>query len=442
MLEISNGARLALNLLHAQGYEAYLVGGCVRDMIMGVRAHDYDITTSATPDQMKEVFSGYQILETGIKHGTLTFVYEKEPIEITTYRIEGDYKDNRHPERVEFTEKLDFDLSRRDFTMNALVYNEREGVRDLFSGIEDIKNGVIRAIGIPENRFREDALRILRAMRFSATLGFKIEEKTKAAMIKCAPLIHNISGERISTELNKLIVGKNAGGVLRECYEVLAQILPTVKEMHGFLQHTKYHIHDVWEHTVCAVENIEPTVHLRLTMLLHDTGKPSKFFMDESGVGHFYGHAGVSVEIAREFFNKYKYDNFTKERALELIRIHDTPIELDKIFIKKRISRLGKDTFFDLLKVKRADNLAQNPEHFWTDKLDKMEEIAHEIVSENCFTLASLEVGGREIMELGAQGKKIGETLNLLLNEVIEEKLENEKNALIKRAKEILGEEK
>lgn len=442
MLEISKGAKAALDLLHKNGYEAYLVGGCVRDMVMGVSPHDFDITTSATPEQMKDVFSGCQIVETGIKHGTLTFVYEKEPVEITTYRIEGEYKDNRHPETVEFTKRLDFDLSRRDFTMNALVYNEREGIKDLFGGLDDIKNGVVRAIGVAENRFREDALRILRAMRFASTLGFEIEKETKAAMIKCAPLLNNISGERISAELNKLLVGKNVGGVLRSCREVFEVILPVIKEMHGFLQRTKYHIYDVWEHTVRAVENIEPIAHLRLTMLLHDTGKPSKFTMDEDGVGHFYGHAGVSVEIAREFLNKYKYDNFTKERVLELVKIHDTPIELDKIFIKKRINRLGADTFFDLLKVKRADNLAQNPAHFWTDKLDKMEEIARNIESENCYTLASLKIGGKEIMELGAQGKKIGETLNLLLNEVIEEKTENEKNALIKRAEEILGERK
>ncbi len=440
MLEISNGARLALKLLHKSGYEAYLVGGCVRDMLMGVRAHDFDITTSATPDQMLEVFSGYKIIETGIKHGTVTFVYEREPIEITTYRIEGEYKDNRHPEAVEFTTTLDCDLSRRDFTINALVYNEREGVKDLFGGLADIKNRVIRAIGVAENRFREDALRILRAMRFASTLGFEIEKETLAAMIKCAPLLHNISGERISTEINKMLVGKNVGGVLRSCHEILAEILPAVKEMHGFLQHSKYHIYDVWEHTVRTVENIEPIAHLRLTMLLHDSGKPKTFTMDENGAGHFYGHGAVSCEIAREFLSKYKYDNFTKERTLELIKIHDTPIELDKIFIKKRINRLGKDTFFDLLKVKRADNLAQSPWHRWTDKLDKMEALANEIVNDDCFTLAALKISGNDLILLGFMGREIGQALNLLLNEVIEEKIENEKDALIKRAKEILGE--
>ena len=437
MLEISNGARLALKLLHAQGYEAYLVGGCVRDMIMGMRAHDYDITTSATPSQMKAVFEGYHVIETGIKHGTLTFVYQREPIEITTYRIEGEYKDNRHPESVVFTTKLDSDLSRRDFTMNALVYNEREGVKDLFGGLGDIKNKVIRAIGVPENRFREDALRILRAMRFASTLGFEIEKETLAAMIKCAPLLHNISGERISAEINKMLVGKNVGSVLRSCHEILAEILPAVKEMHGFLQRSKYHIYDVWEHTVRTVEEIEPIAHLRLTMLLHDSGKPKTFTLGEDGAGHFYGHANISCEIAREFLNKYKYDNFTKDRVLSLIKIHDTPIELDKIFIKKRINRLGKEQFFDLLKVKRADNLAQNPEFRWTDKLSKMEALANEIVNDDCFTLSALKIGGNDLILLGFMGREIGTMLNLLLNEVIEEKIENDKNALINRAKEI-----
>lgn len=441
MLEISKGARVALDILHAHGYEAYLVGGCVRDMVMGVRAHDYDITTSATPNQMKASFLGQRIIETGIKHGTLTFVYEKEPIEITTYRIEGEYKDNRHPESVVFTTELRSDLCRRDFTMNALVYNEREGIIDLFGGLDDIKSKLVRAVGEPEKRFTEDALRILRGMRFASTLGFEIEEKTRAAMIKCAPLLKSISGERINCELSKLLVGKNVGGVLRSCREVFEVILPVIKQMNGFLQHTKYHIYDVWEHTVRTVENIEPKAHLRLTMLLHDTGKPSKFTMDAHGVGHFYGHGNVSCEIAKEFLDKYKYDNFTKARVLELIKIHDTPIEPDRVLIKKRINRLGKDTFFELLRVKRADDLAKSPEYKTTGTLDKIEDIANEIIKEECFTLASLKISGYDLILLGFMGREIGKALDLLLNEVIEEKIENEKDTLIKRAKELLGEE-
>ena len=437
-MEISQGAKIALELLHKAGYEAYLVGGCVRDLIMKIPAHDYDITTNATPEEMKKVFFGYTTIETGIKHGTITFLYNKEPIEITTYRIEGAYKDNRHPETVEFTTKLENDLSRRDFTMNALVYNENEGIIDLFGGQKDIASKTIRAIGVAENRFKEDALRILRAMRFSSQLGFEIEEKTKKAMVKCAPLLHNISAERISQELNKLLIGKNVKNVILDCYEILGEILPEIKKMHGFDQHNKYHIYNVLEHTAISVESIDPVAHLRLAMLLHDTGKVYTFTRDENGTGHFYGHNKVSSEIARDFLNKYKYDNFTKERVVQLVKIHDTPIEMDRIFIKKRLNRLGKDAFFDLLKVKRADNLAQNPKYFWLDKLNEMENIAREIVEENEFTLSSLKIDGNDLITLGIKGKKIGEVLNLLLNEVIEEKIPNERQALLKRATKLI----
>lgn len=437
MLFLSDGAKKALELLKKDGHEAYVVGGSVRDMIMGVQVNDYDITTSATPDEMKKAFDGYTVIETGIKHGTLTFLYNKEPIEVTTYRIDGDYKDSRHPESVEFTKSLDNDLSRRDFTMNALVYNEDEGIIDLFGGQNDIESKIIRAIGDPKKRFLEDALRILRGVRFASQLGFAIEEKTKEAMIECAPLLHNISKERINTEISKLLLGKNVKNVILDSYEILGEIIPEIKEMHGFDQNNKYHIYDVLEHTAVSVEKIDPVLHLRLAMLLHDVGKPRTYSTDENGQGHFYGHAKISTEVAKRFLTEYRYDNATKEKVIELVKIHDTPIEMDKILIKKRMNRLGKELFFDLLKVKRADNLAQSPQYFWLDKLDEMEKIAKEIENENCFTLSSLKITGKDLIALGLEGKQIGDTLNTLLNEVIEERLVNEKASLISRAKEI-----
>ena len=437
MLRLSNGANKAIELLKSNGYEAYAVGGCVRDMIMGAPAHDYDITTSATPDEMKAVFNGYTVIETGIKHGTLTFLYEKEPIEITTYRIDGDYKDSRHPESVEFTRNLKNDLSRRDFTMNALVYNEDDGIVDLVDGQSDIKNKIIRAIGDPKKRFEEDALRILRGVRFASQLGFTIEENTKKAMIECVHLLKNISKERINVEISKMLLGKNVKNVLVENCEIISEIIPQIKEMHGFDQNNKYHIYDVLEHTAVSIEKIDPILHLRLAMLLHDTGKPRTYSVDENGQGHFYGHAKISTEIASGFLKEYKFDNATKEKVVELVKIHDTPIEMDKIFIKKRMNRLGKELFFDLLKVKRADNLAQSPEYNWTDKLDKMEELAREIAEENCFTLSSLKISGADLLALGFKGKQIGDTLNKLLDEVIEERLPNEREALIGKANEI-----
>lgn len=438
MLVLSQGAKKALELLHNSGYEAYVVGGSVRDMLMGTKAHDFDITTSATPSQMKKVFDGYYTVDTGIKHGTITFVYEKEPIEITTYRIDGDYKDSRHPERVEFTTNLSNDLSRRDFTINALVYNDSEGIIDLFGGQNDIKNKTIKAIGDPKKRFEEDALRILRGVRFASQLGFEIEENTKNAMKECAHLLHNISCERINIELSKFLLGKNVKKALLENYEIIGEIIPQIKEMHGFEQNNKYHIYDVLTHTAVAIENIEPILHLRLSMLLHDSGKPKTYSIDKNGQGHFYGHARVSTEIAEAFLNKYRYDNQTKEKVITLVKIHDTPIELDRVFIKKRMNRIGKDLFFDLLKVKRADNLAQNPEFFWLDKLDKFVTIAKEIIEEDCFTLSSLDIRGSDLIAIGFKGKEIGNTLNLLLNEVIEEKLPNKKEALIERAKKLI----
>ena len=437
MLFLSEGAKKAIELLKKDGHEAYIVGGSVRDMIMGIKANDYDITTSATPDEMKKAFSCHTVIETGIKHGTITFLYEKEPIEITTYRIDGDYKDSRHPESVEFTKKLDLDLSRRDFTMNALVYNEDEGIIDLFGGQNDIKSKIIRAIGDPKKRFEEDALRILRGIRFSSQLGFEIEEKTKEAMIECAPLLHNISKERINVEISKLLLGKNVKKALLEGYEIIGEILPEIKDMHAFNQNSKYHIYNVLEHTAVSLECIEPVLHLRLAMLLHDTGKPATYSVDEKGQGHFYGHSKISTEIAKKFLDEYRYDNVTKEKVIALVKVHDTPIEMDRVFIKKRMNRMGKDLFFDLLKVKRADNLAQNPEYFWLEKLGDMEKIAKEIEKENCFTLSSLKITGNDLIDLGFKGKEIGDALNKLLDEVIEEKLQNEREALLSKIKEM-----
>ncbi len=441
MLNISKGAKKALSMLHLAGYEAYCVGGCVRDMIMGREVNDFDITTNATPEEMKAVFKNERILETGIKHGTLTLLYEKEPVEITTYRIDGEYEDSRHPTNVSFTRNLRDDLSRRDFTMNALVYNEGEGVLDLFYGKEDIEKRQIRAIGNPCARFTEDALRILRAIRFSSTLGFEIEKETKKAMVECAPLLHKIAGERIQVELEKFLLGKNVKKAILENYEILGILCPEIAKMKGFDQHNKWHIYDILEHTAVAVENAPPVPHIRLAMLLHDTGKVHTFTRDEKGVGHFYGHNDKSAEIAREFLNKYKYDNFTKTEVYNLVKVHDTHTELDRVLVKKRLNRMGQNRFLDLIKIQRADNLAQNPELVNLEHFDRLEEMVNDILNESCFNLASLKVNGSDLMSFGIlAGKQIGVILNTLLSEVIEEKIPNEKEALLKRAGQIKNE--
>ena len=438
MFKISDNASRAIKMLNDSGFEAYIVGGCVRDMVMGTNAHDYDITTSALPNETKEVFKNERTIETGLKHGTVTVILGGEILEITTYRIDGEYLDNRHPQSVSFTRKLEEDLSRRDFTMNALVYNEREGVLDYFGGKEDIKNKVIRAIGDPEKRFKEDALRILRGIRFSSTLGFSIEENTKKAMIKCKHLLHNVSPERIAVEINKFVLGKNVKNAILESYEILGEICPEFSRMHGFNQCNKWHIYDVLEHTAIAVENTLPVLHLRLAMLFHDTGKVHTFYKDESGEGHFYGHGEKSAEIVREYLNKYKYDNYTKSEVYHLVKMHDLPTEADEILIKKRLNRIGKERFLDLLKIQRADNLAQSPALARIEHIDVLEKMAKEIINQSCFNLSNLNIKGSDLINNGfVRGRKIGEILDALLNEVIENKLQNEKNALLERANKL-----
>lgn len=438
MLKISKNAKKAIEMLNSCGYEAYAVGGCVRDMVMGNTPFDFDITTSARPNETKEVFKNERTIETGLKHGTLTVLIGGEPLEITTYRIDGEYVDNRHPENVSFTSNLLEDLSRRDFTMNALVYNDKEGVLDYFGGLDDIKNKVIRAIGDPDKRFNEDALRILRAIRFASALGFKIEEKTKAAMIRCKHLLHSISAERIASEINKFVLGKYVKSAILENYEILGEICPEFVKMHGFNQLTKWHIYDVLEHTAVSVENTPPILHLRLTMLFHDTGKVHTFFTDENGVGHFYGHGDVSYEIVKDYLNKYKYDNFTKDRVSWLVKHHDVRTEADEVQVKKRLSRFGKERFLELIQVQRADNLAQNPDLIKMEHFDVLENMVADISSRSCFDLKSLAINGSDLIKEGfLPGADIGRVLNTLLAEVIEDRLPNEKEALLKKAHKI-----
>ena len=437
MLKISENAAKAIKMLNNHGYEAYIVGGCVRDMLMGNIAHDYDITTSALPEEIKEVFQKERTVETGIKHGTLTVLIGGEPLEITTYRIDGDYLDNRHPQSVSYTRNLAEDLSRRDFTMNALVYNERDGVLDFFDGKKDIENKIIRAIGNPGIRFEEDALRILRAIRFSSVLGFDIEENTKKAMLKCKHLLKNISAERIAVEINKFVLGKNVKKAILENYEILGEICKEFNAMKGFNQHNKWHIYDVLEHTAVAVESTPDVLHLRLAMLFHDVGKVQSFTMDENGVGHFYGHGEKSAKIVKEYLDAYKYDNNTKEAVYDLVKHHDLYTEEDEVLIKKRLNRMGEERFLDLIKIQRADNAAQNPELTKMGHFDTLEQMAKKLASESCFTLSSLDVSGNDMIELGFTGKEIGDTLKLLLSEVIEGTLENKKATLVSRAKQI-----
>ena len=439
--KISKGAFLVLDRLHSQGYEAYIVGGSVRDMYLNHGAHDFDITTNATPDITKYVFRDFTVVETGIKHGTVTVVVNGENIEITTYRQEGAYTDSRHPDSVEFTSSLSLDLSRRDFTVNALAYDGCDTVVDLFGGKEDIENGIIRAIGNPYERFKEDALRILRGVRFASVLGFEIEKHTKQAMLDLKHLLHKISKERIAEEINKLLCGAYVKKTLLDMWEIIGEIIPEISLMRGFDQKNRHHIYDILTHTAVCVEKIEPIPYLRLAALLHDTGKVSSFSIDENGEGHFYGHPHKSEEIARRYLEEYKYDNFTRDRVLLLVRVHDTVIEEDKIYVKKRLNRMGEKAFFELLSLQRADNAAQSHLYDRAKHFDVVEKIANDILAEGaCLSLKDLAVNGNDLINDGfTRGKILGNILEYLLKSVIEEKLENNKESLLKEAKERFG---
>ena len=418
--------------LNEAGYEAYAVGGCVRDRLLGLEPHDYDICTSALPEQTSTVFAGQKVVEIGFKHGTVTVISKGEPVEITTFRTDGEYKDGRHPQSVFFTTDLSEDLSRRDFTVNAMAYSRKTGVVDLFGGREDLQKKVIRCVGEPQKRFEEDALRILRCLRFCSTYGFKCEEKTADAVHHCKKLLKKVSAERIFAELKRLLCG-NCGYILREFYDVFAEIIPEISDAYGFLQYSRYHDRDVWEHIVSSVESISPVFHLRFTMLLHDLGKPSCCKM-EDGVGHFKGHAVVSTSIARRVVEELRCDSLNAEKICFLVEKHDLPMTDEPKLIKRQLNKFGEENFFDLLKVHIADDMAKAAHCRERIKVyNNACEIAKKIIAENdCFSLKKLAVNGNDMISAGYRGNEIGKALQTLLEAVIDGNCENNRESLLK----------
>lgn len=432
-------SKTAIEILKAKGFEAYLIGGSVRDFVMGLPIGDIDITTNATPKEVKQVFVDFRVIETGIKHGTVTVLINNEPLEITTYRSEGTYSDNRHPDSVIFSNSLADDVVRRDFTMNGVAYDFDNGFCDLVGGLPDIKNKTIRCIGDAETRFREDALRILRAMRFSSVLGFEIETETKNAIHKCKDLLKNISAERIREEFTKLICGKNAYTVLQEFSDVITVFIPEIRECVGFEQKNRHHCFDVYTHTLKAVEKSSQNSTIRLALFFHDIGKPSVAHFDEKGEQHFYSHPKVSAEMTEKIMTRLRFDNETKNKVVTLVKMHDSPITLndinpDRKRLKKIMSQIGSELIFDLIEIKYCDNSAQNPEYFRGEDFYKQtREIVNEIINEKeCFSTKHLAVDGNDLIALGFKGKKIGETLEKCLTAVIDGKVENEKGKLLK----------
>lgn len=423
----------AINMLIENGYEAYAVGGCVRDLIMGKVPFDYDITTSATPQQTKAVFESYKIIETGIKHGTVTVIINSIPLEITTYRIDGDYTDNRHPENVRFSKNLKDDLSRRDFTINTLCYNESDGLIDLFSGINDIKSGLIRSVGEADKRFNEDSLRIIRALRFASVLNFKIEDKTSQSIIRNKELLKNISIERINVEFVKLICGNNVKDILLKYHCVIEQFIPELNLLINCKQNTPYHIYDVFTHSIYAMSNIENDKVLRLTMFFHDFGKPLCKTTDEQKIDHFKGHAQKGAEIVKPILKKLKFDNKTVNEVSYLVSIHNKKSPVTKTEAKFLLNEIGIENYRRLIKIKRADTSAKSKPHAIDEKLKNMQIFLDDIlVNEECFYLQQLSVNGNDLINIGIQdGFKINETLQDLLTNVINDNLNNNKAELL-----------
>ena len=420
------------DILSSNGYEAYLVGGCVRDFFLKRPFADADICTSATPEEVKKCFPEGKILETGIKHGTVTLLIYGETFEITTFRKEANYKDNRHPSSVKFTEELSEDLSRRDFTMNAIAMKNGE-ITDPFNGIQDIENKTIKAVGDPDERFTEDALRILRAIRFSSTLNFSIEKHTEDSIFKNKELLLNISAERISSEFNKLLTGENAEKVLLRYSSVIAVFIPEILPTIDFNQYNPFHIYDVYTHTVKAISAAVNIPEVRLALFFHDMAKPSCFTRDEDGTGHFKGHADAGEILAKKTLTRLKYDNKTIKTVCFLVKNHYMKIKSDKIFIKKYLKNCSEQNFRLFLKVIRADNLAKaNFAKKNLSLIDKTKKELKDILSKNeCFSLKTLAVKGSDMENIGITGKNIGKALDFILDKVIEEKVINKKEAIL-----------
>jgi tRNA nucleotidyltransferase (CCA-adding enzyme) len=436
--------------LMRNGFEAYAVGGCVRDMVLDREPEDWDITTSATPIEVKRIFR--RTVDTGIAHGTVTVLIDKEHYEVTTYRLDGEYEDNRHPKEVTFTACLSEDLKRRDFTINAMAYNEKEGLIDLFGGMEDIKRGIIRCVGSAEERFEEDALRILRAVRFSAQLDFVIEEETMAAIKDKVKNLNNISAERIRVELTKLLLSDHADR-LRTLYEsgITGVILPEFNRMMTTPQKNIHHIYNVGEHTIHAVleaagkldENrFDKSMRsvLKWTMLLHDIEKPGTISVGKDGQNHFYGHPEKSAVTAKNILKRLKFDNDTLDTVVHLIRWHDYRFVLTPAGMRSAALKIGKDYMELIFEVNRADTSAKNPNLIEGEykKLGEARRLYDEILArQECVSLKELAVNGNDLIAEGFRpGREMGEILNRLLAAVIEKPELNQKEKLMEMARE------
>lgn len=440
-LAIPSSAEKILRILEENGYEAYVVGGCVRDSILGRRPDDWDITTSASPEQVKGLFR--KTVDTGLQHGTVTVLMDKEGFEVTTYRVDGDYEDGRHPKEVMFTSSLEEDLKRRDFTINAMAYHPDRGLVDLFHGLEDMENQVIRCVGNPMERFQEDALRILRAVRFSAQLGFTIEENTREGIRSLAPNLKNVSAERIQVELVKLLVSPHPD-YLRTAYEtgITKEFLPEFDTCMKTEQNTSHHCYNVGEHTLHSLLNIRADKVLRLTMLLHDMGKPVVKKTDEAGRDHFKMHGSKSEQMAKTILRRLKFDNDTLNKVCRLVKWHDARPLPEMAAVRRAVNKIGEDIFPLYLEVQMADMMAQSTyrRQEKEERIRGVKKCYEEIMEKKqCVSLKTLAVTGRDLIAAGCRpGPELGDILDGMLEHVLEYPEENTKERLMELLKKNL----
>lgn len=442
MVQIPTHALTVVERLERYGYEAYVVGGCVRDSLLGRTPKDWDVCTNALPEEVLRVFKRFHVIKTGLQHGTVTVMVSHQPVEVTTFRIDGTYTDNRHPDSVNFVSRVEEDLARRDFTVNAMAYNPTRGLVDAFGGQEDLRAGIIRCVGEPDARFNEDGLRILRALRFAARYHFGIETETAFSIHRNRHLLENVSVERIFVELKGILAGEGVLGMMQAFPDVFSVIIPELAPAIGFEQYNPHHCYDVWTHTAHAVQAAPAEDCIRLALLLHDIAKPATFTRDAAGKGHFYGHGAKGADMAHRIMLRLKSDTATLQSVVTLVRAHDDTLPTTAPGMRRLIGRLGLDTLHQLLAVKQADMAAQS-DYEREAKLATLREarlLLEDVLEEvPVFSVSDLAIAGRDLIAMGLKpGPAIGTILKILLAEVQDEAIPHTPEALRERASELI----
>lgn len=439
-MKLPSYVQWCMEALEAAGYSAYAVGGCVRDWLLGLTPHDFDLCTSALPEQTQQVFADQGLVLAGLKHGTVGVIFPEGVVEITTYRTEGGYTDSRHPDWVRFVDRIEDDLARRDFTINAMAWSPTRGLQDPFHGAEDLEHGILRTVGVAQDRFQEDALRILRGARFAARFHLQPEAQTYAAMVQLTPLMDGLARERVYSELCKLLTVASAEDLIR--YEpLITRVIPELKVAVGFEQHSRYHAFDLYTHIAHVTAAVPEELTLKWAALLHDVGKPMTFTLDEQQQGHFYGHAQEGAKLADQILHRLKAPTVLREQVVELVEQHMTPLLPQRKALRRRMSRLGTAQVWNLLELQQSDMGGKGTGTFDVEQKDRflqLRDMLDQLLEEDsCLTLRDLAVNGRDLMQLGIPaGKALGSCLQSLLDAVLDEALPNEKDPLLRAAKD------